>query len=328
MARRAGRPHQYGSSARDQLNVGDKARITINNSPARPVGATAVGDAAKKTGGVGMLVVAAVLGVIYLLSDADEGRPDDVFPAQTDPLPPGLTTPAVTAAAASGLRSCVREVVLQPVNCPQSVDESYPEDAEDVSWSLHGDPTDGARVSFQSSTKRFQVVGNAIMSADYTILDERKAVTLPVPYLATFTWEDGRLIQDEIRRFSGTADPPIVKTDPAIPRNRVLSLVAAEFRRCAAVKSAPMPPRCPQPEYPEEQDHASWVLNGDPVANARVSFDPGTGLTHVVGNYSATVRYKAFLDDGDVTHSGAYEALVAVDGGKPRVVQISGKAGG
>ena len=85
----------------------------------------------------------------------------------------------------------------------------------------------------------------------------------------------------------------------------------------------PMPAGCPEGKASSAQEKVAWSFEGDPLLNAKASFDPSFGVIHVVGSYAANARYRQYGNITTTTQSGTYEATITINAGKPTVLQIA-----
>ncbi|MEO3929689.1 hypothetical protein ABGB07_38400 [Micromonosporaceae bacterium B7E4] len=162
------------------------------------------------------------------------------------------------------------------------------------------------------------------MTVTYEEAGVRKLRLRVVNYWARIEWSDGQPKLAEIREYDDSAKPRTDKQDPQLTEEKIFPLVRQEFKKCVSVRSSPMPPECPNNSRTTRADKIKWNLNGDPLINAKKSFDRPSGLTHVRGNYSITAAYNAFLiGPTSETDSGTYDAIISVDEGKPKVLRIS-----
>jgi hypothetical protein len=277
------------------------------------------------TSRIGFVALAIVVLVVYGCYNLFRGSSEvkSSFPIENGQRPAGSSDQAVLGAALGALNACAKVVALKPVNCPQIVDDFYTEDAVQVAWRLHGDPGDGARVVFNGEEGRFHVLGTAVMTVSYKDGQGPRLRLRVVQYWSRVEWAGSQPKVAEIRAYDDTPKPSTEKRNPNLPDNMVFPLVENAFQRCASARSAPMPPECPSSKNPITVDKAEWKLNGNPLVNARATFDVQSGLIHVKGNYSATVAYKVWLSGATSrTDSGTYDAVISIDNGKPTVLRI------
>ncbi|MGP4017590.1 hypothetical protein [Saccharopolyspora sp. 5N708] len=261
-----------------------------------------------------LLAVLALIGTV--LSQCGE---NSAIPEESDPWPEGVRRDMLISTVFEGLQSCSYAVVLAPVNCPQS--ENQAGTGENVSWSLRGDPMDGARIAYQDGV--FFVYGNAVMTVSYEYPPTYpNFATKIVPYLAKVSSTGAAITSLE------TVDPSqtqsIVKRDPVIAQEQLAAVLRGAFGRCAASTQPTMPADCPDAEVIGAADNTlvRWSFAGDPAINIRKDFDPVTGLISVVGSYAATAQYTDILGDRSVSQSGTYIARLVVESGAPEVLEI------
>ena len=219
------------------------------------------------------------------------------------------------------LSICAQEPTASPANCPQPVADNY-SSVTDVRWSLHGDPADGARIVYLDH--QFQVAGRAVMTVAYTDYQGSEFSLQLVNYRAWVEWNNGNPSLTGITSFNSGDPPTIVKQKPLASWSSVASAVLNAFHRCTTYRTAPLPPQCPNdPSAPIDGSNATWQLDNDPLGNAGGCFDPSTGLIHVTGTFYMSVSYSEVLfgtQHADL--QGNYRASVAIDDGKPVVLQI------
>ncbi|MEE6306910.1 toll/interleukin-1 receptor domain-containing protein [Plantactinospora veratri] len=249
------------------------------------------------------------------------------FPVENGIRPAGANDEAVLNTTIATLQACSQVKALSPVHCPQSVDDKITSDVEDVQWRLHGDPKDGALIRYNGEEGRFHVLGTAVMTVSYKEMRGQPRLKLRVVhYWARVEWADSRAKVIEIGRFDDSPKPSTAKRNPNLSEDALRALVRTAFERCASVKSSPMPPECPTGKAPVTSDRAIWTLKGNPTINAQATFDPPSGLIHVVGNYTLTVEYNAFLiGHTSQQEGGEYDATISVDNSKPVVLRIQRK---
>jgi hypothetical protein len=320
---------QHGTAGRDQYNVGrDLHKVTVKVGPGQlkevldgKDGTGGIPGKRAAAGGSGAVVVFVIIAVIAYAITSSHSTSNTPFPAKGGPWPRGATVAGVMAPVLSRLKTCARVAVLTPVNCPQSMPDSYG-DATGIHWSLHGNPADGAKIVYLNNA--FEVAGNAIMKVFYSGIDGNTVSVQTVHYRAQLRWRDGRASLMGIKGVSGAAGPLIRKHKPAITWDQVSKAVRSAFNYCAGSSSAPLPPQCPVDQYSGiSGSHAHWRLTSDPLLNAQENFDPSSGLIHVTGSYSLSVTYSDILGRQHDSQNGNYEATVSVDGQTIEVLQIA-----
>ena len=275
-----------------------------------------------------LLAAAAVVLCFGILSSLPKPSDPDAIPSESGVRPAGVTSEAVLAAVKDRLVSCAQARVLRQANCPQSVDDVVGQ-ANDVHWALHGDPIDGANPLVWNND-RFYVAGYAVMSVAYTVPYQvpspQSLKVQVVPYRAEVTWTSNKAAVTNLRRFDTIDKQQITKRDPGLPWEQVAPVLGAAFHGCVAATQSPMPPQCPSSSAAQTSEHATWVLNGDPLLNAKQTFEASTGIIHVTGSYSATVTsHDQFLGmnyGSTTTQSGDYDASLILDGAELQLLQI------
>ena len=243
------------------------------------------------------------------------------FPARGSAWPTGATASAIMAPVLTRLQTCSQAPVLAPVNCPQSEPDSY-SDAADVHWSLHGDPSDGAKIVYLKN--RFYVAGNAAMKVMYSDATGDNLIVQIVHYRAQLLWRNGQADLTGIRGVSASSGPRIRKHEPEVTWSQLEEALRFAFNDCVAATSAPLPPQCPIDPYSSATgNNARWRLTADPLLNAQESFDSASGLIHVTGSYAMSVAYsETLLGQQHDSSSGNYDAAICLDGTKVDVLQI------
>jgi hypothetical protein len=318
------------AAGHDQYNAGRD--IHIHGRPRHEDSAgkrrTAGRQRETTAGGVVLFVlIAVIIYVINLLSGSGNSAPQVSFPARSGPWPTGATTGAVTAPVVAKLEDCAKAPVLAPVNCPQSEPDYYA-GAVDVRWSLHGNATDGAKIVFWRH--EFYVLGNAVMEVTYADASNTNYLDVRVVhYLARLRWQNSHASLVGIRAVSAESGPRIIKSRPVVTWSQVAGAVRVAFSHCVAVRHAPLPPYCPTNPYSgAPQGQARWRLTADPLLNAQQSFDPASGLIHVIGSYAMSVSYSLpLIGIQRDFQSGNYNATISLDQGRLNVLQITASDG-
>lgn len=240
------------------------------------------------------------------------------FPEEHGTRPAGATDKAVRAAVSQKLQQCAKAVVIKPENCPQSVSGDY---ASDIQWSLVGDPIDGAMLAWHDD--RFHVRGAAVMAVEYKVSTVPMMWVEVVGYQAEVLWRERRPALEKIYAMNAASIGSIRKRDPTVSADQITSAVRNAFDNCIASTVSPMPPECPARSASPSARQVTWNLGGDPLLNTRQTFDPVSGLIHVIGSYAATARYQ------DINYarwsapvSGSYDALIISDSNGLRVLQV------
>ncbi|GAA2611746.1 hypothetical protein GCM10010399_48250 [Dactylosporangium fulvum] len=314
-----------------QVGFGNTQNNVYNITPASAEASPATDEpssednqttAGKGVGVAAFVILLVILGCYNMIKDSPEPKPS--FPSENGQRPEGSNDQAVLGAALDALRSCVKAPVLKPVHCPQQINDFNADNAADVAWRLHGDPSDGARVVFNGEEGRFHVLGTAVMTVSYKEAPNQPRFRLRiVHYWARIEWTNNQPRLAEIRAYDDSPRPETNKRNPYVPDDVAFPLVEQAFQTCAAAKSSPMTPECPASKNPIQSNKAEWKLNGSPLVNAHATFDSPSGLIHVTGNYSITVVYKLWLSGTtSQTETGQYDAVLSVDDGKPVVLRI------
>jgi hypothetical protein len=268
-------------------------------------------------------IIAIIVVVVILAYSCSSGSANtsSTFPQRGDTWPKGATASVITAPVVQRLSICASETTASPANCPQSLSDSYSE-VSDVRWSLHGNPADGARVIYLN--RQFQVAGNAVMAVDYNDYQGSEFALQLVNYRAWVEWNNGNPTLLGITSFSSGVPPTIVKHRPSASWASVTSAVLDAFRQCATYRTAPLPPQCPNDSNSLiNGSNAKWQLDNNPLGNAGECFDSSSGLIYVTGSFYMSVSYSVTLfgaQQGDM--QGNYKASVAIDDGKPVVLQL------
>ncbi len=269
------------------------------------------------------IIIGIIVVVIFLVYSCSSGSTNasSTFPQHSDIWPKGATASAITAPVVQRLSICAHEPTASPSNCPQSLSDSY-SDASNVRWSLHGDPADGARIVYLDH--QFQVAGNVIMTVYYNDYQGTEFSLQLVNYRAWVEWNNGNPSLTSITSFNSGIPPTIVRHRPSLAWSSVTSAVLNAFGQCATYRTAPLPPQCPNDSNsPIYGSNAKWQLDNNPLGNAGECFDSSAGLIHVTGSFYMSVSYSETLFG--IQHDdlqGNYKAFVAIDDGKPVVLQI------
>lgn len=326
---------QQGSADRDQYNISGNL-YNLSNLPLDLDSVTEgkeddeckdreVNSDEESTGSCLLIVsVVAIIGVIALIGYACSGgkSTSNQFPSRSQPWPKGATAGSVVAPVINRLWACSQAPVLVPVNCPQG-ETGVSGDVSSVHWSLHGDPGDGAKISYANG--QFQVTGNAIMEVTYANSEGGPELAIRVVrYLAYLDWEGRQASLTGITNVNPNAGPVIAKHPPNVPWGQLKSSVQAAFSRCTSFHTAPLPPECPTESNSQvEGTDVQWWLVGDPLINASEKFDDSSGIIHVTGSFEMGATYSMFLlGQQRGSQSGNYDAELTVDGTKLDVLQI------
>jgi hypothetical protein len=242
--------------------------------------------------------------------------------------PPAAATEAlVLAAVEEKLVMCAKAAVFEPTSCPQKY---YASDGEAVSWSMHGDPMDGAKVSWNAFSKMFDVYGIAVMVVRYTDSGYGAQVdVVAVGYHATLAWDGEKAL---IRSISGEGDlygsgrdtKADGKSRSALPELDFQNALRQAFDRCLSVREPELPPECPSSGYDiDDATDFRWSLAADPLLNATFGYDDRFGLVTISGDYVFGLDYREKYSGAvHKEYSGPYEASLIVENGIPVVLQI------
>jgi hypothetical protein len=232
-------------------------------------------------------------------------------------------TPAAETSARAELSklftACAGASELAPAGCPQS--HTQVANAQDVKWQLLGDPAGAA--TFDASSQPLAATGHFQMLLSY--FDGAVNGTQHVAVGGGFR-ADFQLTSDGPRTTAivkAASVPPLVR--PAeITDEAIKDVVRQAFATCAAATSLG-PPDCPkytdtQSPYGSRFVNVTWSLTGDPLAQAHVTFEGGSGLFNVTGPFSMQVRYERvavsnYHLQGSV--DGTFLASVIWNQGKP-----------
>lgn len=319
---------QYGVAGRDQYNIAGDAYLLPHYDDAAAGEAEDTEEYATSggtDGGIlGLIIFVAIIAVLFLwgASQSGDSLPRVPFPLRSSSWPAGTTAGAVMAPVIAKLQDCAQVPVLAPVNCPQSQAASYP-GATNVHWSLHGNPSDGARIVYWKN--KFYVAGNAIMQATYSDdMGYRRLSIQIVHYRAQLSWRRHRAELLGIQGVSAKPGPTITKHMPNVAWSQIREAVRSAFAHCAATRSASLPPQCPtDPNLDVLTSNARWRLTANPLLNAQESFDRVSGLIHVTGSYAMSATYsQRMLAKQHYSEAGNYNAIISDDHGQLDVLQI------
>jgi hypothetical protein len=276
----------------------------------------------------------------------------------TTPAPTGLPqdwSALAIRAATVGLENCARADSLMPRYCPQQI--AAPQSGNQtlaVHWTLLDAPladavaVPGAPTTDSAATNtggQVTVYGLYQMEVSYTTAGQTTR-----PYLdydggvasATMTW-DGTSFQNV--QFTPANQAQLPANVHVGPFNRsadatdadALALVKAGFQTCVHLKmpvSAATLPDCPQSSFGLDvyTVSASWLLNGDPMQGALVSFDTQHGNFAVTGSFDMNLNsvvndpgHPGYGPNGPHTARsyGNYTAVLAWDGHRLGLLTIT-----
>ncbi|NUT96490.1 MAG: hypothetical protein HOY78_31125 [Saccharothrix sp.] len=262
------------------------------------------------------LVLGTVLLVVAFVILSCLPGPDDKFLEDSGKRPVDATGEVVRTAVRAAITDCAKAVVAAPANCPQSEAGAA---GKIVAWSLHGDPVDGLQAAWGED--RFNVRGNAVMSILFEDAWGEKIKTRVIGYSTQVFWRDGQAKVSPIAGLPARIES-IRKVVPDVTFDEIRPLVKGVFDDCAKVAQMPFPVRCPEVMI-ANQGPAVWSFSGDPLVNASMAFEESSGLLHVTGSFASKINYEIrYFGPAEYQFSGDFDALVAVDSGEPRVLQV------
>jgi hypothetical protein len=217
---------------------------------------------------------------------------------------------AATSAIDSAIGACTAQTSSIPSGCPMS--DIGVNTTAAVAWQPIGDPASWMSYYIDDKTGQFFAAGHYQLILTVTSDGTRVAEGGPF-YVFLDPQGDTFKVSKMYASIAGgvaKAVPPPSATDQAIKDS-----LRPLFQTCAASTSY-NPVNCPQ--YTTDFS-AAWRLNGDPLADAKVTFDGDHSYFVVQGTCSFTeVGYYP------KTAAGAYTAYVFWDGSKPVPVKIFG----
>jgi hypothetical protein len=315
---------QYGSAGRDQYNVGRDLHIHDTGDGSSHTNSTRGINGKKReatAGGFGILVTIVIIVLITNPFSSAHSLPNSPFPSKGNHWPAGITFESIMAPVLHGLQTCSHAPVLKPANCPQAQADDYSSDVSNVHWSLHGNPTDGAKVVYWHN--RFIVGGNAIMKVAFKDDNGHNLDIDIVHFRANVRWQNGQAQLVTLTGVSSTSGPRVVKHPPAVTWNQIETAVRDAFNACVRERTMPLSPPCPTGQsFYETGGDARWHLTGDPLLNSHQSFDPASGIINVTGSYAMSVTYPTLFGKQRASQSGNYNAAVSLDGSRISVLQI------
>lgn len=309
---------QDASADRDAYQAGRDNNVTINQTVHHSTDDEyeEPTDSTGSSWGALIFIVFVVISVGGWLFGSGHSEPP--FPKKSQIWPSGANQAAIMAPIITQLQSCAKEVVLAPANCPQSTSDTD-SGATNVRWSLYGSSDAGARIVYHDG--RFDVIGHTVMTVAYQSSYGGPAFSVQlVQYRASVTWHHSTASLVNLQPSSIKPKPAISVVNPNIPWSQLRSAVSMTFQICIR-HGSPMPPYCPVTDSTSATD-AKWALSGDPLLNARATYDPSWGLIHVIGSYAAVLHYQDVFGPETEPHSGTYDAILAVDNNGIHTLQI------
>ncbi len=191
-----------------------------------------------------------------------------------------------TAAVKSAFANCVARTGLRPDGCPQAVNSSVVSFGQ---WQLVGDPSQNLAFSLDTDAN---LVGVGHFQMVFTY--QERGVSGPAHMVAGGGFNAVlNLAADDISVSSikSAAGLPAIAQPAAATDQAVLAIVSQALKACASVRAA-NPGACPQSFYFPNSSDFRWTLVTDPLLNARVAFEPATGLFTVKGSFAMKLNYK------------------------------------
>jgi len=106
--------------------------------------------------------------------------------------PAGATDQAAKDLVAKAMATCASVSAETVADCPQAAPDVI---LAKVRWTLNGDPTSGATVSYDGSTGLFDVHGNFSMGVTYTWFGQAKSRTSYITHYDAYLFWDGQALQ-------------------------------------------------------------------------------------------------------------------------------------
>jgi hypothetical protein len=270
------------------------------------------------------------------------------IPADQRSQPPATTMPGLPSdwqsravgAANAALKACAAATSLNPTGCPQQISDAGAV-VQTVQWSLLSDglahatavpvpqpdqgPTSGGN-------GQIVVYGRYAMDVSYVVAGQGLRPSLDYSgglAQATLSW-DGTSFQN-VQFTSGEVTLPANVTVQPFARPAgatdaaALAAVNAGFNDCVTIAvpaTDPVVANCPQGGTRTDM-HATgghWLLQGDPLQGALVSFTPEHGDVTVTGNFDMNFDYTTPPEGPDHGTSwtarcfGHYTAILSWDG--------------
>ena len=286
---------------------------------------------------------------------ATTGPPSPAASVSTTSPPPGLPSDwsarAISAAKAR-LAACAQANSLTPQDCPQSIAAPQSSNsAEAVHWTLLNEPlANAAAVPASASgdtggaTTPGQVTVYGLYQMDVSYTTSGQAIR---PYLdysggvasATMTWDGTSFQNVAFTQYPVTLPAGVTVAPFARPTEvsdaAALAAVKAGFHDCVSLKisvATPFVPDCPEQTQGVDPftKTVRWVLRGDPLQGALVSFDTQHGDFTVTGsfdlNFIFVVRgHAGYGPNGTHTNpnKGNYTATLAWNGHQLSLLNIA-----
>jgi hypothetical protein len=273
------------------------------------------GSVATAGGGIGAFAVIALAVVAYMVFGGSEP-----FPTESDPWPPDVKQDAVVAAVADWFDRCQRSTSAAPLNCPQSITGEL--SVSSVLWTFLGNPLDHPIIRYSKDEGGFDILGTAVVLAEYTISGSPNRTVTLMKYWAKVSWTDGKLDVQKIDKHSHPNDPEIVKQDPKQAWEPMEANLKYAFAQCVSDTGPTMPSGCPEWKLSPGATEVKWSVAGDPTLTARPYFDKEFGIYRISGTFALHVRYKLIGEAKMENRNINYEALIAPSSDGPIVLQI------
>ena len=309
---------------RDSYNIESVNSLNVYNNAERdsPEGEQEDDESGSASaGGAGGIIAFAAFVILgYAVSGGGSLVP---FPNKSDAWPEGVSEGQVASITNDWLSACSREVVAEPANCPQSLNDQSAKNAQ-VTWTLYGDPTDGAQIAFSAEDGKFNVLGTTVMVANYELSGNPARKVQALHYWAKVRWSKEGMHVEGIHAYGIKPATPITKRDPNASWPLVRAAVNQAFHKCARTKREALPAGCPSVRVPAWGEKVAWSVNGDPTLTATHSLDSRFGLVLVKGSYSLTATYNSTAAQEKTTsEAGTYEAKVFISEQTPVVLEIT-----
>ncbi|MCX2947651.1 hypothetical protein [Lentzea sp. NEAU-D7] len=313
-------PNEFkGRVTGNSFQIGKVHTLNVDGGSAEKKSSPTPPDDKPKPAHVVAVVVALFL--VGAIVNSCEGSPEDpVFPAADQGTRPAwVSDDAVAQKVADKLVQCATEVVLEPVNCPQTHSASSP---RNVRWELVGDPRDGMQVRWAGD--RFLARGAAVMTVSYEAEHGRALEVKGFHFQTEVPWRGDQTRIDSIHRPSPALPAGTIRKERYdLPDGDLVRTVRDGFTACAA---AAMPPMCPRNASTPRAKDSTWTVEGDPAGNWTSTKDAEFGLLRVTANYSLVARWTTTFFatyESSRTQSGTYEATIIRTVNKtPRLLAI------
>jgi len=227
-------------------------------------------------------------------------------------------TARAKAAVAAAFQACAKQVESRPDGCPQRIENAFT-----GQWQVIGDPTADLRVA---PDQNFNLVATGHFQMVFNYPEDGVTGPRHEPsgggYSAQLSLTPNDITVSSIKAATGLAGMarPAAATDQAAE-----TIVSAALKTCAGVHVA-VEGGCPQSFFWPDSSDFNWTLVTDPLMDATVSFDAGTGIYTVHGDFEMRLDYR--LRAAQVTtysNSTVYDAYLYWDGKQLVLVTIDGE---